>query len=285
MKRFAKIAVGAALVVVGGCKDSTDFSEAQAQKNVAATAALATKDVAEVRRGLPKGGPALSEALFVAEAGHPILPTRARAALKTTRERVTDLQLAKSTFFAVTDPAGVALGSDQETDSIAGKNFLTAFPALAKAKDGYVETTGTMEETRGVRQGPDATWAAAAPVVAKDGALSGLYVTGWSLRKFAYHLESQLKSDLRQEKGKDGNPSKMPVLYVFVVMGDQAYSAPVTPEVNVKAIEDLKLSTKLGGEAPWHGKVEVTNRPYGVAAQRVKDLCETCAVAVLRSEI
>ena len=54
---------------------------------------------------------------------------------------------------------------------------------------------------------------------------------------------------------------------------------------NGKAIEDLKLSTKLSGETPWHGKIEVTERPYGVAAERVKDLCETCAVAVLRSEI
>ena len=293
MKRFTKARPAASALAFFACNvacsvacnDGAKPSEEQAAKNASATAALVAKDVAEIRRGLPQGGPALAEALFAADAAQPVLPTRARAALKTTRERVTDLQLAKATFFAVTDPDGVALGSDQQTDTIAGKSFLAAFPALAAAKTTYVETTGSMDETRGVRAGPDATWVAGAPVLAKDGTLKGLFVTGWSLRKFTYHLEEQLKSDLRQEKTKDGNASKTPLVYVFVVMGDHAYGTPVSPEVNVKAIEDLTLSSKLSGETPWHGRVDITNRTWGVAAQRARDLCATCAVAVLRSEI
>lgn len=282
MKHLTKLALAAALLPA--CTDGTKLSEEQATKNVAVVAAQAAKDVAEIRRGLPAGGKPMNDNLFAQEPGQPILPTRARAALKKTREQVTDLQLAKSTFFAVTDPAGVTLASDQESDAVVGKNLLTAFPALAKGKDAYVETTGFMEEVRGVRQGEDAMWAAAAPVKDKDGALKGVYVTGWSMRRFAHHLEEQLKTDLRQEKGKDGNPSKMPLLYVFVLMGDKPYSAPVTPEVNAKAIEELKLSSKVSA-GPWHGKVEITNRGYGVAAQPVKDLCESCSVVILRSEI
>ena len=64
----------------------------------------------------------------------------------------------------------------------------------------------------------------------------------------------------------------------------KVYGAPVVPEVNVKAIEGLNLPTKLGSGS-WHGQVEITNRTFGVAAQKLPSLCPTCALAVLRSEI
>jgi hypothetical protein len=283
--RLFLVATAALSLTIAACTDSVKLSEEKAQAHAERLAKLTSADVNEIRTGLPDGAKRLATALFEG-ADKQILPDHARAVLKKTREQVPTLQLAKSTFFTVTDPTGVALASDQESDGFVGKNLFTALPGLAKAKDGkLVETNGQLDEARGVKSGDDAVWAAAAPVVGADGAQKGFYVTGWSMRRYAEHLERQMQSDLRNDASKEQKPSKMPLLYVFAVMGDKAYGTPVSPDVNMKAIEDLKLSSKLQGDAVWHSRIEITNREYGVAAKKAPDLCDTCAVAVLRSEI
>jgi hypothetical protein len=94
-----------------------------------------------------------------------------------------------------------------------------------------------------------------------------------------------MKSNLRQALPKGGNPSKMPLVYAFVLKGDKAFGTHLAPDVNVKAVEDLKLLPKLTEGATWKGRTEITNRAYGVGARRVPSLCAECAVVVLRSEV
>ena len=270
------ILVLAALVV--GCEDKGKRSEDMAVSHAVEAQKLADADVSEVRRGLPAGARKLTELIGTERE---ITPGRARSLLRKTREAVTDLQLAKSTFFVLTDLEGQAYASDLETDGFSGKGLFGAYPGLTKAREAYTETLGFLEEARGLRSGEDLQWVAGAPVPGPDGKTQALYVTGWSLRRFALHLEEQLKSNLRNAAKK---AEKEPLLYAFVLREGKVYGAPVSPEVNVKTIEGLGLLGKLGSGS-WHGQVEITNRTFGVAAQRLPLLCDTCALAVLRSEI
>lgn len=282
-RRFAALCAVAlpSLVAVGGCSKSSEVSEQRASQNVEHLAKLVQTDVSEVRKGLPKGAEKMAE-LFDAE-GDP-LPTKARAVLKKVRDNVSDLAVAKSTFFAVTNVGGTVLASDLESDGMAGKAILPSFPGLEKAKTDYVELVGSWDEARGVKKGDDVQWVAGT-AIKKGGNVVGMYVTGWSMRRFAHHLEEQLKSDLRNKKLAETNEKGLPLVYVFVVRDKVAYPALVTPEVNLKAVSDLDLGAKAQGDAVWHAQLEITNRGFGIAAKRVKELCDTCVVAVLRSEL
>jgi hypothetical protein len=264
------------------CSDKVKLSEEKAVGHATELGQLVERDIEEIRKGLPAGGKKLAEVLNDGEAG--VTPGKARKAMKKTREAVTDLQLAKSTFFALTDLDGNAYASDQETDGISGKNLFPLFPGLDKGKAGYTELLGSWAELNGVKTGLDQQWVAAAPVAGADGVAKGLYVTGWSFRKFAYHLEQQLKANLRQEAQKTGN-NREPLVYVFVVQGAKAFGTPVVPEVNQKAIEGLQVAEKLKNAETWRGPLEITDRTYGAAARQTKKLCPDCAIVVLRSEI
>lgn len=271
----------ALLGLLGGCEDKARRSEEKATVHAEEAQKMAEADVAEVRRGLPAGAKKLTEIIGAERA---IDPARARSLLRKTREAVTDLQTAKSTFFVLTDLEGQAYASDLETDGFSGKGLFTGWPALAKARDAYTETIGNLDEGRGLRTGIDIQWVAGAPVPGPDGKPQALYVTGWSLRRFASHIEEQLKSNLRNA-GKKDKTEKEPLIYAFVLHEGKVYGAPVAPEVNVKAIEGLGVPAKLGAGGAWHGQVEITNRDFGVAARPLPSLCASCSVAVLRSEI
>lgn len=275
LNRFGCLILAVLLVSCSKTKES----EERAVKHAEATTALVNKDIDEIQHGLPVGAKKLGEILG---AEKEVTPAKARSALRKAREAVVELQLAKSTFFAVTDLQGMAYASDLETDGFSGKNVTEAFPFLSKAREGqYIEGFGQMEEARGLRTGDDLQWVAGAPVPGADGKAIGMYVTGWSLRRFAQHLEEQLKSDLRNAGSKN---EKAPLLYVFVLHQGKAYGTPIVPEVSTKAIEQLGLPEKLQKGAV-HGQIEITNREYGFAAQSVKKLCDSCAIVVLRSEV
>jgi hypothetical protein len=180
-------------------------------------------------------------------------------------------------------PSGEAFASDQEADGLVSKNILQAFPALEPVKQGkYTEGFGDLAELRGARTGPDLQWIAAAPVGTAE-ARKGYFVAGWSLRSFAYHLEQQLKSDLRNaEKDKKHEP---PLLYVFVIVGGKAYAAPITPEVNRAAIENLGVFDKMPATGPLRGRIEIEYRSFGYAAQKPALMGDKTVVVVLRSEV
>jgi hypothetical protein len=270
------------LLLASSCKDTSRLSKEKATAHVSFLAEAMKKDVEEVRNGLPSGADALAASLK-SDATVLTDPKAASRALEEARRKVQDLRIAKSTFFALADANGVVVRNNQEQDRMAGHSLFAAFPALADSKTRYLETSGSMPEASGVRAPrPDGQWVAAAPVRV-DGETKGVYATGWSWSAYAYRLEFALRGRIRSElMGKTGE--KEPLIYVYMVVGKAAYGAPVSPEVNMKAIADLDPLSKTKGDEVFSTTVDVTGRGFGLAIKRVADAGPDVAVAVLRSE-
>jgi hypothetical protein len=244
-----------------------------------------TADTKEIRAGLPEGAKLLA-GLYADDANPKEDLDAARRGLSNSRQKVQDLRVAKSTFFALADPSGDVLRNDQEQDRMAGKNLFPGFPEIKKAlASDYVETIGSMKEASGVGESrKDAQWIAAAPVRSPSG-VAGLYVTGWSLSSYAFRLEFALRGQIRSDLGTEANQTENePLVYVFVVVGPEVYGAPASPEVNREAVAKLDLIGKTQGEATYSSPLSITGRDFGVAAKRAPDLGKNVAIAVLRSE-
>jgi hypothetical protein len=267
------------IVLVGaGCTPDTKKSAAAAKGHVLELAKAAAEDVRQVRTGLPQGAAELVAILPPADKGDIDAPT-AREALEKARSKVQDLRVAKSTFFALVAPNGTVIRNDQPQDRMAGKDLLASFPALRQAlTGGYVEGRGSMPEAAEVRGKPDAQWVAAAPV---GNPARALYATGWSWTGYAYRLENAVRSSVR---GAASEVQKVPLLYAFVLVGSDVYGAPISPEVNAKAVQEQKLPGKLHGAEPVTVELEITGRGFGLAAVLVPELGSDVAIVVLRSE-
>lgn len=273
-----------AIVLTIGCTDAAKKSAELAVPQTERLAKLVDTDIADVKKGMPTGAKKIGESVFVTE-GKELDPKQIREKLRSTRDLVTDLQTARSTFFALTDANGVGIASDLEVDGFVGKNLLEVFPPLAKTTKGEsADGVGSFEAARGVQKGDDAQWVIGTPVMGSDGKQRGVFVSGWSFRRYAQRLQEQLNTDFRMAL-KKGDTARSPLLYVFVVVGDKAYGEPRAPEVNQKAVEGLKVFEKLQGDAPWQHHVEIENRAFGVAARRVKGFGDNAAVVILRSEV
>jgi hypothetical protein len=260
------------------CTPETKKSAALAKEHVAELVKAAREDVRQIRTGLPQGGSELVASLPPADKGDLDAPT-AREALIKTRNKVQDLRIAKSTFFALALPSGVVIRNDQPQDRMVGKDVFASFPALRQAlAGGYVEARGSMPEAAEVRGKPDAQWVAAVPVGAPARAL---YVTGWSWSAYAYRLENALRSAAR---GKESEGQKVPLLYAYLLVGSDVFGAPVSPDVNAKAIRDQALIGKLHGSEPTSAELEITGRGFGLGAELVPELGPDVAIVVLRSE-
>jgi hypothetical protein len=273
-------ALGALAPALVGCEDPSKKSAAAAKDHVAFLVAASEQDVAEVRQGLPEGAKKLSSLFKDALPGVPDAQTAAKA-LETARDTVQDLRVAKSTFFAVTTTDGLVLRNDRERDDMVGKKLFDSYPGLKTALTaGYVESRGSMKEAAGVRNRDDSQWVAAVPVVV-DNAAVGVYATGWSWSAYAYRLENALRSKVLGETPEGG---KVPLLYVYVVVGDAVYGAPISPQVNAKAIADLKPLSQLKGSEPFTAELEIEGRGFGLAVMGAGKLGKDVAIAVLRSE-
>lgn len=275
---------GAVLVVLAAmsavaCTDKAKLSEKEANANVNALVAIADADVGQIERGLPLGAGKLSSLWANGADAHQDLRA-VRAALVRMRREVPDLTIAKSTFFAVADAQGIAIRNDLEEDAMAGTALLPLFPGLAKAEAGsYVTTTGAFPGPP-LPSGPDKDWLAAVPIKKDDGSVAGILLTGWTFRRFAYHLQEQLQHDLSQAQGN----AKLPVLYVMVFDKSGVYGAPQTPHVNEDAIAHLDPVAKTAaGRA--HGTLTITDRDFGWVAARLPKLGSDIGIAVLRSEL
>jgi hypothetical protein len=235
--------------------------------------------VEEVRKGLPLGAEQLRSYFAKPERED---AARAREALDRARNKVQDLRVAKSTFFALLDERGVALRNDRDQDSMAGKSLLPAFPFLKQALEGrYIEGRGKLPEATGLRDQVDGQWVAAQPV-SEGGKTVGLYITGWSWSAYAYRLENQIRSQIRSGL-KD--QEREPLVYVYLVVGDEVFGAPVSPTVNAKAIRDIGfLRNPAAKQGPIALEREVTGRAFGVAFQLTPQLGEGVGVVVMRSE-
>jgi hypothetical protein len=279
----ALVGLGTSLVSLAslvGCKDQAKESAAHAAPDATFVADLVVKDVGEIDRGLPAGAAKL--ATLVADGADPHQDIAGvRKALVRVRREVVDLNVAKSTFFALTDPSGVAIRNDLEEDVMAGQDLGKLFPALAKATNGYVTGTGAFPNTG--KNGPDEDWIAGAPVKRADGSTGAILVTGWSYRYFSRHLQESLKTRLLDEAKAAGQEGKIPVFYTAVFDKNGVYAAPVTPEVNTKALAAQDLVTKTAG-GPTTGILTIEDRPFGFAAQRTPGLAPDTGIVVLRSD-
>jgi hypothetical protein len=208
-----------------------------------------------------------------------------RSALLKMRQQVPDLGVAKSTFFAFTDDKGIAVRNDLEQDTMAGKDLVGAYPDLKKALAGepYVTTQGQFPGVPNP-QGPDKEWVAGVPVKRDDGSLIGLLVTGWTYRRFAYHLQEALKRDLQDRLMRENDKGKLPVIYVFLFDKDGVYGARGAPPPDEKALAEVGLTAKTAS-GPVDAPLMIADRPFGYAAARVPKLGPDVGIVVLRSEI
>jgi hypothetical protein len=266
-------------LLFAGCTKTSEVSKQKAHAEVEMLAKAATADVEEVRKGLPAGAKQL-EAFFADEKAQGDAAA-AKEALELARGRVQDLRIAKSTFFLVADKNGLILRSDLEHDALASKNLFSAFELKAASSGKYVEARGSMPEAAGVRGRVDGQWTAATSVM-KGAEVAGVYATGWSWSAYAYRLENQLRSTVKSEASESG--SKEPLVYVYVVVEKEAYGAPISPEVNAKAVKDSGLLGRASGEGVVDTTQEIEGRDFGIALRRVPALGPDVAIAVVRSE-
>jgi hypothetical protein len=289
-----RIALALAFATNSGCgKDRGQKSADDARSDVAKLVELTVKDVAEIERGLPEGARKLTD-LLAKELGKTEDPKpnapQVRSALLKMRQQVPDLGIAKSTFFAFADPKGIAIRNDFEQDTMAGKDLVGAWPALKPVTEGapYAATTGRFPGAPNPA-GPDKEWVAAVPVKRTDGSPLGMLVTGWTYRRFAYHLQTTLSRELQDQLMRAGDRGKMPILYVCLFDKEGVYCAnapgaiPV-PEINEKELgkADLFAKTEAGTAA---SPLKITDRDFGWAAARTPKLSPEVGVVILRSEI
>ena len=270
----------AAALFASGCTKASKVSAEKAKANVVALTKATHSDVAEVRSGLPGGAPYL---LPVFASGKPPSddPHGARSALETARNKIQELRVSKGTFFAVSGVDGIVIRDDRDQDLMAGHPLFPSFPELKQALGGkYIETRGSMPEAAGVRGRDDGQWLAAQPVL-QGSEVKGLYVTGWSWSAYAYRLERALSSNLRSELSEG---QKLPLAYVFMVVGKDVFGAPISPEVNARAIAKLSPLSNASASEPTSFELEIEGREFGLAVELAPDLGKDVAVAVLRSE-
>lgn len=264
------------------CDEGRKLSEQGAADELALIAPVVKEDVEQVRKGLPQG----AKLLGGLDADTLGTPAALQKAVAGARAHVPELAIAKSTFFSYVDAAGTVVRSEADPDLLAGKPVIKSFPALQKALDpasGVVEAFGEMPEMRGVKTGVDLAWAVGHPIKDDKGTAKGMFLTGWSFRSFAYHLEETAKRHVNDATKKAGK-KLTPIVYVFMIKGKTAYGAPLTPDVNAQAIEGLGLLEKTAA-GPFRTNLEITGRVFGAAAQRTPELGDDAAVAVLLSEI
>jgi hypothetical protein len=272
----AVLAVSLSLV---GCTKTSETSKQKARAEVEVLAKAAVADVDEVRKGLPLGAKQL-ETFFSGDAQAQADAAAAKEALNRARGKVQDLRTAKSTFFLLATKDGIILRSDMEHDALATKNLFAAYDLKGASSGKYTEARGSMPEAAAVRA-KDGQWAAATPVL-KGTEVAGLYVTGWSWSAYAYRLENQLRSLVKTEADESGG--KQPLVYVYVVVDKDVFGAPVSPEVNGRAVKDSGLLGKATGEAVVDTAQEIEGRDFGIALRRVPALGPDVAIAVVRSE-
>src|SRR6185437_15531479 len=257
---LAVASIASLVLALPACDEGKKASEQSAADELAQLSPVLKEDVEQVRRGLPQGADKLAGML---DADTMSSPAGVQKAIARARAGVKDLAVAKSTFFSFADTTGRVVRSEADPDVLADKSILAAFAPLKKAMDpggGLVEAWGEMKELRGAKNGPDLEWVAAAPVKGDKGQIKGMFVTGWSLRALAYHLENAAKLSLAEAAEKTGKKNP-PLVYVFVVKGKTAYGPPIAPDVNEHAIEGLDLVGKTAA-GPYRGSLEITGRTF-----------------------
>lgn len=262
-----------------GCEDKGKVSEKAATAQVGQLVARVDGDVAELERGLPAGATRGFDVFY--KNGEPRDDlAKVKKGLERVQRQVPDLTIAKSTFFALLDDKGVAIRNNLETDVMGGRDLFALFPALRGQGAPMQSAVGKFPEAQ--VQKSDPTWIAVAPI--KDGeTVRGYLASGWSFRRFAYHLQEDLRSSEKAQM-VDKSDAKLPIYYVAVFDAEGVYTAPQTPQVNEDALQQLGLAGRTsGGNAS--GTLDLEGRPFGWAAARTPKWGEGLGVVLLRSEI
>lgn len=261
------------------CSNSGKLSAERAGQHVEHLSEIVQKDVAEVRSGLPEGAKQMASA-FTGDSDPTKDPELAKQTLESVRNRVQDLRVAKSSFFALVTPQGTVVRNDRDVDMMAGKDLFQAFPAVKGALEGkYVETTGTMHEARDVEGKPDGQWVAAKDVTA-DSKVVGVYVTGWAWSSYCRRLEEALRSKILDDRESGGEP----LYYVYLIDGERVFGSRKAPLVNAEAIQKLEPQRLCPDGNPVTRELEITGRTFGLGLKRLPVLGPQVLVAVLRSE-
>ena len=270
------------LGLVLGCEGTNQESVNKAVAHAQRLVETAKQDASEIRQGLPRGVEELAK-VWSDEANPLGDPEAARRLLSRAHDKVQDLRVAKSTFFALASLDGNVVRNDREQDRMAGRALFPAFPELARAAGGdYVEALGSMPEAHGVKGKPDAEWVAAKGVRVGD-AVRALYVTGWAWSSYAYRLEFSLRGQVERELR--GTRQNVPLLYVFVLVGSDVYGAPESPEVNARGISERDPLAHLNPQGSFSTLLEITGRTFALGVQAAPDLAPRVAIGVLRSEL
>ncbi len=285
--------LGVAALGLTGCDDKGKISEKGAAAQIASVVATVDQDVGELERGLPVGAGKAAAILY--KNGDPRDDLGAvRKGLAKVQREVPDLTAAKSTFFALVDAKGVAVRNNLEIDVMGGRDLFALFPSLREATSKPIASgVGLFAEAVGVRDagtaaGVDPTWIAAAAIrseLTDAGApqVLGYLTTGWSFRRFAYHLQEALRVE-EKTKMLGTSDAKLAILYVAVFDAEHVYTAPQTPQINEEALEKLGLSGKTeAGVAS--GVLDLEGRPFGWAATRTPKWGPQLGVVLLRSEV
>jgi hypothetical protein len=270
------------IVLLSCCQGTDQASVGRAVNHAKDLVEMARKDAGEVRTGLPLGARELGKRWAAGGVDLTIDSEATREALNYVRNKVQDLRVAKSTFFALAAPDGRIVRNDREQDLMAGAPLFAAFPGLARSAQGQcAEALGVMSEAHGVRGKPDAEWVSACGVDV-GGQIRGLYVTGWAWSSYAFRLEFSLRSRVTIELA--GKRDNLPLLYAFVLVGDQVYGSPESPEINAKAIAERQPLANLSAEGTFSTLIEITGRQFALGVQSAPDVAPQVAIAVLRSE-
>ena len=270
------LALGAG-TLLSGCRKSSALSAQRAVEHVKLLKKAVLEYVEEVNNGLPRGAELLTEYFATGSLED---ASALGTALEKTRNKVQDLRSCKATFFALTDPSSLVLRSDQRPDLLAGRSLNEAFPELQRVFTGAsVRTRGRIQQAATVPR-PDAQWLAAEPIRVA-GVIKGAYVAGWSWSGYAYRLENQLRSSVRSTVTP---PDKEPLLYVYVLVEDQAFFAKISPEVTGRELVAQRLFEQAKADAIISRESEITGRDFGIAFTRTPELGDNVGIAVVRSE-
>jgi hypothetical protein len=259
------VVIAALALALGGCENKGKLSAERAPKALEHVPPLIERDLKQVREGLPKGVETMGK-LVDDDPGND--PEGLRHIIEKTRAGTTELAVAKSTFFVFVSPEGTVLRGEADPDLAAGQSLFKEVPEAKRIfeKDGVQEVFGFMQGLRGVQKGGDLEWIAGQKVKSKSGKVVGAFVTGWSLRRYVEYLENDLRRWLTDQQADKKRPP--PLSYLFLVHGDKAYGAPVTPDVDAEAVGKLELSKKVG-DGIYATSLDVEGHHFAVVAKKL----------------
>ena len=274
---WAPLLLGALLLLLGGCDERHKQAIIAANKALDAVLPLVDRDTKQLREGVPEGAKVLGKHL---DSDPGAVPEGLRRTMVMTRAGVRNLVAAKSNFFIFVAPDGEVLRGESDPDLAVGESLFKAIPeakTMLQAGDTAVEVFGVMHGLRGVQHGDDLQWVLGSPV-RTNGKITGLFVSGWSLRHYANIMEGQVRIEMDKAR-KDPNKAA-PLVYFFIVKGSRAYGAAVTDDLNTKVVRDMDIVKNMK-DGKFQQDAELDGHVFTVIGRPLPPLGEDAAAALM----